>query len=148
MRARALRKHVEDLKLAHEHIDHLAAFRSAHLSRRKCALSPPAHPSPPRPLTPPAPPFFQVRLHVSTLQRAKETADIIAAALPSGRVRRLPPDANLAEGYPPAHRIPYSKGAVSAHDSLLSAGCSSFPPMPLHPPSPSAHERSVRRALS
>ena len=28
-------------------------------------------------------------------------------------MRRLAPDPNLAEGYPPAHRIPYSKGALA-----------------------------------
>lgn len=66
---------------------------------------------------------MQVRMHVSTLQRAKETADIIAEALPAERVRRLPPDASLAEGYPPAHCIPYGRGAVSPHNAPRSAGC-------------------------
>jgi len=52
-----------------------------------------------------------VRIHVSNLERAKETADLIAAALPAERVRRLAPDAALAEGLP-AHRIPYGKDQV------------------------------------
>lgn len=51
-----------------------------------------------------------VRIHVSTLTRAKETADIIASYLPL-HVRRLTPDPNLAEGWPAAHRIPFPKGA-------------------------------------
>ena len=50
-----------------------------------------------------------VRIHVSTLTRAKETADIIAKHLP-GHVRRLTPDPNLAEGWPLAHRIPFPEG--------------------------------------
>ena len=47
-----------------------------------------------------------VRIHVSSLTRAKETADIIASRLPP-HVRRLPPDPNLAEGCPMAHDVPY-----------------------------------------
>jgi len=38
-----------------------------------------------------------VRLHVSTLTRAMETADIIAARLPAS-VQRVAPDSNLSEG--------------------------------------------------
>ena len=56
----------------------------------------------------------QVRVHVSNLARAKETADIILKHLPSERVRRLPPDPNLAEGWPLAHRIPFPDGAPQA----------------------------------
>ena len=40
-----------------------------------------------------------VRIHVSTLTRAKETADLISSRLPS-HVVRMPPDANLCEGDP------------------------------------------------
>ena len=47
-----------------------------------------------------------VRIHVSSLTRAKETADIIASRLPS-HVQRLPPDPNLAEGCPMAHDVPH-----------------------------------------
>ena len=49
-----------------------------------------------------------VRIHVSTLTRAKETAEIIASRLPP-HVQRclLPPDPNLSEGEPAAHTIPY-----------------------------------------
>jgi serine/threonine-protein phosphatase PGAM5 len=46
-----------------------------------------------------------VRIHVSTLTRAKETADIIASKLPS-HVGRLPPDRNLSEGSPPVPDLP------------------------------------------
>ena len=46
-----------------------------------------------------------VRLHVSTLTRAIETADIIAARLPAS-VQRVAPDSNLSEGCPPAHDLP------------------------------------------
>ncbi len=46
-----------------------------------------------------------VRLHVSTLPRAMETADIIAARLPA-TVERVAPDANLSEGCPAAHDLP------------------------------------------
>ena len=48
-----------------------------------------------------------VRLHVSTLTRAQETAQLIASRLPP-HVRQLPPDPNLQEGDPPAHIIPYA----------------------------------------
>eukprot|EP00930_Biecheleria_cincta_P028125 TRINITY_DN1960_c4_g1_i1.p1 TRINITY_DN1960_c4_g1~~TRINITY_DN1960_c4_g1_i1.p1 ORF type:complete len:412 (-),score=35.21 TRINITY_DN1960_c4_g1_i1:89-1261(-) len=48
----------------------------------------------------------QVRIHVSTLTRANETADIIASRLPS-HVIRCAPDPNLSEGEPSAHIIPY-----------------------------------------
>lgn len=51
-----------------------------------------------------------VRLHCSSLARARETCDVIASHLPSN-IRRLPPDPNLAEGWPLAHRIPYPEGA-------------------------------------
>lgn len=52
-----------------------------------------------------------VRIHVSTLTRAKETAEIIASRLPA-HVPRLPPDANLAEG-DPAHTVPFEgRGGV------------------------------------
>ena len=40
-----------------------------------------------------------MRVHVSTLTRAKETADIVASRLPP-HVVRVPPDANLCEGDP------------------------------------------------
>ena len=46
-----------------------------------------------------------VRMHVSTLTRAKQTADIVASRLPA-HVMRLSPDENLAEGCPPAHDMP------------------------------------------
>ena len=42
---------------------------------------------------------------MSTLSRAKETAEIIASRLPA-HVRQLPPDPNLAEG-DPAHTVPF-----------------------------------------
>ena len=49
-----------------------------------------------------------VRIHVSTLTRAKETAEIIASRLPPHvQGRRLPPDPNLSEGEPAAHTIPF-----------------------------------------
>jgi len=47
-----------------------------------------------------------VRIHVSTLTRAKETADLIASRLPS-HVTKLAPNPNLVEGTPPAHIIPH-----------------------------------------
>jgi len=47
-----------------------------------------------------------VRLHVSTLTRARETADIIASRLPD-HVRRIEPNPLFVEGVPPAHTIPY-----------------------------------------
>mmetsp|Transcript_80367 Transcript_80367/g.222301 ORF Transcript_80367/g.222301 Transcript_80367/m.222301 type:complete len:400 (+) Transcript_80367:95-1294(+) len=40
-----------------------------------------------------------VRIHVSTATRAKETAEVIASRLPA-HVRRMPPDPNLSEGNP------------------------------------------------
>lgn len=46
-----------------------------------------------------------VRIHVSTLSRARETADIVAARLPA-HVRRIEPNPMLVEGDPPAHIIP------------------------------------------
>jgi len=45
-----------------------------------------------------------VRIHVSSMTRAIETADIIASRLPE-HVERLPPNPNLSEGSP-AHNIP------------------------------------------
>lgn len=59
-----------------------------------------------------------VRMHVSSLERAKETADIIGKHLPSS-VRRLPPDPNLAEGWPLAHRIPFPQGAPQEESRLV-----------------------------
>jgi len=53
-----------------------------------------------------------VRIHVSTLERAKETADIIASRLPD-HVRRIEPNPMLVEGYPAAHVIP-SRGGESS----------------------------------
>ena len=46
-----------------------------------------------------------VRIHTSTMTRAQETADLIAAELPP-HVRRLPPEKNLSEGEPPALDVP------------------------------------------
>ena len=46
-----------------------------------------------------------VRLHVSTLTRARQSAEIIASRLPS-TVVQLPADFNLSEGCPPAHDMP------------------------------------------
>jgi serine/threonine-protein phosphatase PGAM5 len=59
-----------------------------------------------------------VRIHVSTMTRAKETADIIAAQLESkgGSFERLPPTPVLVEGSPSVHNIPeplYSAEQVS-----------------------------------
>ena len=59
-----------------------------------------------------------VRIHVSSLARARETADLIAAHLPA-HVHRYPPDRNLAEGWPLAHRIPYPKGAPEDESRLV-----------------------------
>jgi len=58
-----------------------------------------------------------VRLHVSTRARARETAEVIASRLPAGRFRVVPPDPNLGEGDPPAHIIPYA--ARGGEDFLL-----------------------------
>ena len=46
-----------------------------------------------------------VRIHTSTMTRAQETADLIAAELPP-HVHRLPPGKNLSEGEPPALDVP------------------------------------------
>lgn len=46
-----------------------------------------------------------VRIHVSTLERAKETADIIASCLPA-HVRRVEPNPMIVEGDPPVHILP------------------------------------------
>ena len=64
----------------------------------------------------------RVEVHVSNLARARETADIILKHLPSERVRRLPPDPNLAEGWPLAHRIPFPDGAPQAEGGGCARG--------------------------
>ena len=47
-----------------------------------------------------------VRIHVSTMTRAIETAEIVAAQLPEGSYEKLPPSPLLVEGSPPAHNLP------------------------------------------
>jgi serine/threonine-protein phosphatase PGAM5 len=66
-----------------------------------------------------------VRVHVSTMTRAKETADIISAQLESkgGSFARMAPTPLLVEGSPPVHNIPdplYSAEQVSK--SFMEAG--------------------------
>lgn len=98
-----------------------------------------------------------VRIHVSSLTRAKETADIIAKHLP-GHIRRLPPDPNLAEGWPLAHRIPFPQGAPedesrmvhvegarieAAFRSLFYRGRPGTPPPPSPPTDPAASAAAI-----
>jgi len=89
----------------------------------------------------------RVRIHVSTMVRAVETADLIAAQFPEGAFKSLPPNPLLVEGSPPVHNIPdplYS--AKDVHRSLMEAGFRSiFHRLPLRdePDSGKAIEATV-----
>ena len=64
-----------------------------------------------------------VRIHSSTMTRAKETADIVAAQLSDGTYTRLPPNPLLVEGSPPVHNVPSPfYGARAVHTSLMEVG--------------------------
>ncbi|KAJ1457754.1 histidine phosphatase superfamily, partial [Pelagophyceae sp. CCMP2097] len=64
----------------------------------------------------------RVRLHVSTMTRAKETAGLVASRWPSESFDRLDASPLLVEGSPPVHNVPaplYTAGQV--HASLMEA---------------------------
>jgi len=90
----------------------------------------------------PAAPARFVRVHCSTMARARETADIIAAQLPEGGFERLEADPLLVEGAPPAHNLPSPMyDPVHVHTSLMEAAFRSlFHRLPLAtaPASPDA----------
>ena len=85
-----------------------------------------------------------VRIHTSTMTRAQETADLIAAELPP-HVRRLPPEKNLSEGEPPALDVPAPYFVDAARRPRRGLADGGGVPLALLPVAPAA-EAAARRA--